>query len=293
MSTSDSWAAALPELSVEAVTPAATPMEVDFSAARYLEYPETSRLPIAEEPVVELPDALIPAPVRPRIAIIIDDLGLSRASFDRVNDLPGPLTLAFLPYGDQAQGMIDQTADRHDVMLHLPMEPMTRVEDAGPDMLRVGMEAPALTALLEKNLAKLSGYSGVNNHTGSRFTADEEAMSLVLKALDQRGLYFVDSITTSRPVASRLAQRGGYEVLERNVFLDHDYANVSVETVMTQLSALEKVAKMDGYAIGIGHPYIATTSALASWLPMAEARGFEVVLVKDLLPEDNALARLE
>ena len=214
---------------------------------------------------------------RPRIAIVIDDLGLDRRAFDRVNALPGPLTLAFLPYGANAQGMLDATRPVHEAILHLPTEPLARVEDAGPDMLRVGAPAEVLAAL-DANFAKLSGYAGVNNHTGSRFTGDAEAMRTLLTALDARGLYFLDSLTTPRPVAKRLAEREGWRVAARDVFLDDDYAGGEA-AVRRQLMEAERIALVTGEAVAIGHPYRATVEALGPWLVTAQARGFELVTV--------------
>ncbi|MEM9421376.1 MAG: divergent polysaccharide deacetylase family protein, partial [Pseudomonadota bacterium] len=74
------------------------------------------------------------APRRPKIAVVIDDLGLSWSAFRAANSLPGPITLAFLPYGNDAQAMLDATHSEHEVMLHLPMEPRSRVADAGPTL---------------------------------------------------------------------------------------------------------------------------------------------------------------
>lgn len=217
---------------------------------------------------------------RPRIAIVIDDLGLSRTAFARVNALPGPLTLAFLPYGEDAQGMLDAVRPVHEPILHLPTEPVARLDDAGPDMLRVG-SAPSIRRALAKNLGKLSGYEGVNNHTGSRFTADPASMRVLLEELDARGLYFLDSVTAPRPVSARLAAANGYAVAARDVFLDDDYEG-GAAAVRAQLAEAERIALIEGQAIAIGHPYKATAAALGPWLVTAQARGFELVTVGEL-----------
>ena len=214
---------------------------------------------------------------RPRIAVVIDDLGLDRAAFERVNRLPGPLTLSFLPYGTNAQAMLDDVRPVHEAMLHLPAEPLARTQDAGPDMLRVGPRAE-IEAALDANLAKLSGYAGLNNHTGSRFTGDEDAMRALLAALDARGLYFLDSLTTPTPVARRLGAAEGWRVAARDVFLDDDYAGGEA-AVRAQLEAAERIARATGEAVVIGHPYRATVAALGPWLVTAQARGFELVTV--------------
>ena len=141
----------------------------------------------------------------------------------------------------------------------------------------------ALSAALAGNLEKLRGYEGVNNHTGSLFTADPEAMRVVLEALDRRGLYFLDSLTTPRPVAKDLAEEAGWRVIERDVFLDTD-RKAGAPYVKKQLAQAEKIAKIHGAAVVIGHPYEATLGMLGPWLVTAQARGFEIVGVSDLLP---------
>ncbi len=220
---------------------------------------------------------------RPRIAIVIDDLGLDWGAFRQAEALPPPVTLSFLPYGEEAQAMLETVGQGHEIMLHLPMQPTIREEDAGPDMLRTGQGAAALSAALAKNLEKLRGYEGVNNHTGSLFTADAEAMRVVLEALDRRGLYFLDSITTPRPVALDLAEEAGWRVIERDVFLDTD-RKAGAPYVKKQLAQAEKIATVHGAAVVIGHPYEATLDTLGPWLVTAQARGFEIVTVSDLLP---------
>lgn len=234
------------------------------------------------------PTAVLPGPSRPKIAVVIDDLGLNWAGFDQVNALPPPVTLSFLPYGVDAQLMVNEMAAGHEAMLHLPMEPMYRIEDAGPDMLRAQSDAKTIRTALGRNLAKLDGYKGVNNHTGSRFTANPAAMAVVLRELHARGLYFLDSVTTHRPVAKALAEQEPWRVIERDVFLDSDYKNISTQSVATQLAQAERIAKRDGEAIVIGHPYRVTLESLASWLPTARARGFDVVPLSVLVPQAPA-----
>lgn len=228
----------------------------------------------------------------PRIAVVIDDLGLSQEAFERINALPGPLTLAFLPYGQNAQAMLDAVRPGHEAILHLPAEPETRIEDAGPDMLRVG-PADEIRETLGTNLAKLSGFDGVNNHTGSRFTADEDAMRVLLSELDAEGLYFLDSVTTPRPVSIDLGADNGWRVAARDIFLDDDYAG-GAAAVRAQLAEVERIARAEGQAIAIGHPYAATAQALGPWLVTAQARGFELVTVGQMTPAPGppALAKL-
>ena len=261
-------------LRLKASSPAAQPVAVTYEASPHRLGP------------VERADL---TPARPKLAIVIDDLGLDRAAFEAVNALPGQLTLSFLPYGAEAQSMLNAIDPRHEAMLHLPMEPRVLKDLAGPDMLRVADDPVTVKAQLARNLGKLYGYKGVNNHTGSRFTADAERMAVVLEQLDNRGLFFLDSLTTGRAVAAQIAGDLGARVIERDFFLDADHARLSVAGVIAQLEAAAMRAEDQGAAIVIGHPYPETLAALADWLPQAEARGIELVTASELAPPRPAL----
>lgn len=223
---------------------------------------------------------------RPRIAIVIDDLGLDWARFRSVNNLPVPVTLGFLPYGSEAQAMLDGADPRHEAILHLPMEPHRRKEDAGPDMVRTG-PAEDVRAGLHANLGKLSGYRGVNNHTGSKLTADAGAMEVILRELRARDLYFLDSRTTEAAKAKRLSRRTGASVLEADLFLDGNFGRGGAAHVRRQLRLAERIAERDGSVIAIGHPYPATIETLGAWAAEKGQR-FRFVTTAELLAESAA-----
>jgi len=124
------------------------------------------------------------------------------------------------------------------------------------------------------NLDQMSGYVGINNHMGSRFTADREGMTTVIKALKKRGYLFLDSVTSSKSVAHDTARDGGIPFAVRNVFLDHDD---DLDEIRNQLRHTEQIAKRTGLAIAIGHPRDKTIEALKTWLPTLEKKGFQLV----------------
>jgi polysaccharide deacetylase 2 family uncharacterized protein YibQ len=197
----------------------------------------------------------------PIIAIVIDDLGPARINSHRIMDLAPPLTLAFLPYADGVKKMAGEAANRgHEIMLHLPMEPMDLSNDPGPDYLRAGQDP--LPNLI-KNLAAFDGYIGINNHMGSRFTADRQAMATVLNELNDRQLLFLDSRTSAKSaVPDWIKQHPDQVILERDVFLDH---HRSMDKITGSLNQLERIARDHGFAIGIGHPYPETIRAIKHW----------------------------
>ncbi len=227
-------------------------------------------LPVAfPGPVVRPP----PGP-RPALAVIVDDLGPNAPATRRTIRLPGPLTLAFLPYGESTPELAREArAAGHQVFLHLAMEPLGG-EDPGPMALLSSLAPEELRRRLSWALGRVPGAAGVNNHMGSRLTADARAMAVVMGELGRLGLPFVDSLTTGASVAARVALAGGVPTTVRDVFLDNDPAPAAI---LAQLERAERLARRTGSAVAIGHPYPSTLQVLAHWLPGAVERGLRLV----------------
>lgn len=215
------------------------------------------------------------------IAVVIDDMGLDRPRSLKAIALPGPLTLSLMTYADDLPGLVAQARKAgHEVMGHLPMEPISPKENPGPGALRVNMDEAAIRGTLAADLDGWSGYVGINNHMGSKFTADRARMDVVMAELRTRGLLWLDSKTTGDSAGPAAARAAGVPYVERDVFLD----NVeTVEAVNAQLAQLVATAKAHGTAIGIGHPHDATLAALRQWLPELAARGITLVPVTEIL----------
>lgn len=223
----------------------------------------------------------VPRSAGPMIAIVIDDMGLDRKRSARVVGLPAPLTLAWLPYANDLPRQTGKArAAGHELMVHIPMEPLSNEIDPGPDAMKVGIGNAELLRRLDHGLKQFDGYIGVNNHMGSRFTGDAAGMRVILAELQRRGLMFLDSRTTSHSVASGIARGMHLPSLGRDVFLDDD---MSPAAVRASLAKVESVARRQGYAIAIGHPHDATVDALVEWLPAVAARGFALVPVSTIL----------
>ncbi|MGB7752057.1 MAG: divergent polysaccharide deacetylase family protein [Candidatus Acidiferrales bacterium] len=217
----------------------------------------------------------------PRLAIIIDDLGYDRSAADAVLALSFPLTVSVLPHLPLSGELAEEAQRRGDqVMLHLPME--SEADGAKPEdvELRVGMSAAQVDATLTGMLETVPYAAGVNNHQGSRATADPALMQALMPALRQRGLFFVDSRTDAKTVACDMAERAGVPAASRKVFLD-DVA--SRDAILRQLDLAARDAQRDGFTIAIGHPRPATIAALAEGVPPLEARGIHLVFASELV----------
>lgn len=212
---------------------------------------------------------------KPLIVIVIDDVGLDRRRAQETIELPGPLTLSYMAY---AENLTQQTqkarAKGHELMLHVPMEPSSSSINPGPNVLLSGMPEDELLKNIAWSLDQMSGYVGINNHMGSRFTSDRASMKTVVGALKARGYLFLDSVTSGKTVAHDVAREGGIPYAVRNVFLDH---KDDLAAIKTQLRRTEQIAKRTGVAIAIGHPRDNTIEALQEWLPNLNERGFQLV----------------
>lgn len=214
---------------------------------------------------------------RPEIAVIIDDAGVDRVHTGVAIRLRGPLTISFLPYASDLAGQARAArANRHEVMLHVPMEPNGAFAEPEPHLLRIRQGPAEIQRRLARDLDALPGIVGINNHMGSLFTSDPYALAPVMEELSRRGLLFVDSRTTARSLAQDSAQAHGLPNAGRDVFLDHYEGQAEVRK---RLGETERVARKQGYAIAIGHPRAATLAELAIWLDEVESKGFRLVPV--------------
>jgi polysaccharide deacetylase 2 family uncharacterized protein YibQ len=223
----------------------------------------------------------------PAIAIVIDDLGNDVVAARRAIALPKAVTLSFLPYPDATQ-MLAREAIRagHEILVHVPMEPEGN-EDAGPMALRVGLPNDEIMRRLDWAFARVPGFSGINNHMGSRFTADRKALVPVMQALAARHVFFLDSRTTAKSQIVDLAQSLGVPTARRDVFLDDQGTSVQDELRLTEVRAKEQ-----GAAIAIGHPHAETLSALEKWTSSVSLRRVVLVPVSEIVRRGNTHTEL-
>ena len=216
---------------------------------------------------------------RPRIAVVVSDLGLSGAATEAaIQQLPGSVTLAFSPY---AQGLeqwtrLARTAG-HEVFLNLPMEPVDYPDqDPGPYALLTSIDPKQNLFRMDWLLSRATGYAGVTHHMGSRFTTSSQDLRPLLEVLKARGLMFLDSRSSDQSVAARIASAMKVPVAYNNRFID---AVASRDAIDKNLADVEKIARRTGYAVAIGSAYPVTIERLSLWLPKAQEQGFAIAPV--------------
>jgi len=219
----------------------------------------------------------------PRIAFIIDDIGSSISRAQAFLDLKMPMTFSILPklqYSDLLAEEIYQQGQ--EIMLHQPMEPYGHEVDPGPGALYISNRDTEIEEIIEENISQIPQATGVNNHMGSRFTSCPDKVVEALKIIKQKDLFFVDSLTSSRSQAYKMARRLNMRTAPRNVFLD---TSPDIRSVRRQIRHLKQYAINHGAAIGIGHPYLSTLTALYDFKQELNKQGpfFELVSITDLL----------
>lgn len=225
---------------------------------------------------------------RPMIAIVLDDVGVAPQHAEMALDLPAPIVLSIMTYAKNASALARTAhAKGHEVMVHMPMQPVNAAINPGPNALDVGMDSAELRRRIDWGLGRLDGYVGFNNHMGSLFTQDPAGMRVVLEEAKERGLLFLDSKTIAGSVGDRMAAEMGVTHIQRDVFLDDD---MSEAAVARQLAEAERIARKQGYAVAIGHPHPATIAVLKRWLPAAKAQGFAIVPLTAIVKKREGVA---
>jgi uncharacterized protein len=241
----------------------------------------TSTAPLpTETPTAAPSETPSPNPSGAKLALIIDDCGQWVDIERGYIALPVPLTLSVLPHV-HAAGEIAQEA--HDagkgVMLHLPMEPLSGI-NPGPGEVKTSMTDDQVAAQVQDDLAQVPLAQGVNNHEGSKASADPRVMRDVMQVLAQHGdLFFIDSRTNAASVGAQAATAAGIPTASRDVFLDN---KEDVAYSEAQLREAAAIAERTGSAIAIGHPRATTLEAVRDLIPELQAQGIDFVLVQSL-----------
>ncbi len=214
----------------------------------------THRPPAVVAPQADTSRTSPPGHPRPEkqglLAVIIDDAGYNLGELQAFLDLPGPMTIAVLPNLPHSREAARRVlAAGKDLILHCPME-ATGGEDPGPGALRVDQSPGEIESLLAAAFESVPGAQGMNNHMGSRATADEALMSTVMRFLKREGKFFVDSRTTGDTVGPRVARELDVPFLQRDVFVDKSTAEADIASAFVKGVS---EAKMRGFSVLIGH----------------------------------------
>jgi polysaccharide deacetylase 2 family uncharacterized protein YibQ len=222
------------------------------------------------------------AALRPKIAIVIDDLGSKDKISQELLRWDVPITLAILPFTPFSKTLAGEAHRQgKEVILHLPMEPRGYPQiRPGEGVLLGEMNERKLLRQLSRDIEAVPYITGVSNHMGSRLMEEPEKIKIVFSELKRRGLFFLDSRTTPQTVGLQVAQSVGLKAMERNVFIDNSSTE---EDIKQQLDQLIQLSLSKGKAIGIGHPHPSTLKSIKEMIPQLKEKGIEVVPLSALM----------
>lgn len=219
------------------------------------------------------------------VAIVIDDFGYNGSGTEEMLALDIPFTAAVMPFLEASAVDAEKAHNANkDVIIHMSMDSYTGKKAwLGPRAITTDLSDDTITQMFDEALDELKWAVGMNNHMGSKITEDNRIMKDLLTALSQKDLVFVDSMTTSNSVSSKIAQEVGATVFQRDVFLDSTQDQSKIEQNLIELG--DKALKK-GYAIGIGHVGPeggkVTAAAIKKIAPELQKKGIEFVRISQL-----------
>lgn len=231
------------------------------------------------------PQPVTPHIAKPRVAIVIDDMGQDMKQLRELLEINAPISFAVLPFLPHSKDIANEARlHNRDILLHLPMEPKDYTHnDPGKGALLTDMPETLVAEQTKRDIDAVPYAMGINNHMGSLFTEDERLMKVVLKIAKTKNLFFLDSKTTNKSVGYKLAKEMGLKAASRQVFLDN---TEDADYIKKQIEELVKIAKKKGSAIAIGHPHKATIAALKEMIPIVD-KDVDVVALSSLIDSEK------
>ena len=222
------------------------------SDSQYAPAPEGEKNPLSSEEPEKMPTEEEPLPERPWISLVIDDFGFSKAMAEEYSAVDLPLTWAIIPFQPQSESSAEMAAAAEiPFIIHMPMGAQgDKIWTEKSGVIDKGMSPETVTLLLRKAAVSLPGAQGMNNHRGSRATADQATMEMVMNELAATSLCFLDSRTSSSSVAYNTARKRGIAAGYASIFLDNETSEESMEKQFRRGLAM---AGKRGWVVMIGH----------------------------------------
>ncbi|WP_436643961.1 divergent polysaccharide deacetylase family protein [Microbaculum sp. FT89] len=214
---------------------------------------------------------------QPRIAILIGGMGLSITATEAAIDrLPREVTLAFAPYGDETDRLTSRARQSgHELALQVPLEPYDYPDnDPGPHTLLTGLSVDQNRDRLHWVMSRFTGYVGIVNYMGARFTASDQSLRPILGELRDRGLIYVDDGSSSRSVAGHIASEVGLPFAKADIVVDAVPARADIDA---QLARLEDIARQKGVAVGVASGLPIAIDAIDAWADGLQGKGIVLI----------------
>tara|TARA_Y100001947_G_C10336011_1_gene303039 strand:+ start:769 stop:1638 length:870 start_codon:yes stop_codon:yes gene_type:complete len=252
--------------------------EVVIETEKSTVFPDT----LKQESLDKAPDVTAQVPMRGVIGLIIDDFGYRN---DHVSNgflnLSGKLTYAIIPGHEYSQLFSKKAYDAgYEIIVHMPMENIGKTYGEEEYALMSYFQDDEIKDRINSAFDQLPESIGLNNHQGSRGTADSRVMTLLAGVIKEKKKFFIDSRTTSNSLAETTMRKYNVATNKRDIFLDNE---LDEEKINTQLLKLAELSEEKGIAIGIGHVKPQTLSVLKREIPVLQKKGFRFEFVSRLV----------
>ena len=252
--------------------------EVVIETEKSTVFPDT----LKQESLDKAPDVTAQVPMRGVIGLIIDDFGYRN---DHVSNgflnLSGKLTYAIIPGHEYSQLFSKKAYDAgYEIIVHMPMENIGKTYGEEEYALMSYFQDDEIKDRINSAFDQLPESIGLNNHQGSRGTADSRVMTLLAGVIKEKKKFFIDSRTTSNSLAETTMRKYNVATNKRDIFLDNE---LDEEIINTQLLKLAELSEEKGIAIGIGHVKPQTLSVLEREIPVLQKKGFRFEFVSRLV----------
>lgn len=222
-----------------------------------------------------------PASKNAVLCVVFDDGGQNVAQLKRCIALPFPVTVAVLPrlaHSKECAALVRQSGN--EVILHQPMQAINLGVNPGEGAILPQMSGGEIAATLSQNIAEIAPISGINNHEGSLITEDEVKVGFVLETVHQKGIYFLDSRTSSATKVPSVSMEMGFSYFQRDIFLDNEKTR---ENILRELRRGIEIANRQGFVIMIGHVWSAEIlpSVLEEVYPELKKKGYRFSTVSN------------
>ena len=252
--------------------------EVVIETEKSTVFPDT----LKQESLDKAPDVTAQVPMRGVIGLIIDDFGYRN---DHVSNgflnLSGKLTYAIIPGHEYSQLFSKKAYDAgYEIIVHMPMENIGKTYGEEEYALMSYFQDDEIKDRINSAFDQLPESIGLNNHQGSRGTADSRVMTLLAGVIKEKKKFFIDSRTTRNSLAETTMRKYNVQTNKRDIFLDNE---LDEEKINTQLLKLAELSEEKGIAIGIGHVKPQTLSVLKREIPVLQKKGFRFEFVSRLV----------
>jgi len=262
---------------LESAKPSTKKTSTKKSDQKLASLPKSSSITLPAKPIKKIRKALAP---KAKLVFVIDDIGNTVHYRQLLEKLGNSVTYAILPklpYSAYFSQLSLKT--KAEVIMHLPLE-ANNGKNSGPGLIKTNMSLAQIRQLLDSDLKTVPHHVGINNHMGSQGTSDAKFMDILLREIKAKGIFFLDSRTSTKGVPSEIGKRIDLPVLERDVFLD----NIDDKSyIRKQLQETAAVAQKKGYAIAIGHYRPNTLQVLSEEIPRLKKEGFAIVSLSDIV----------